>query len=182
MEEALNDQVEDHRIQAINKAVDFVETFEAGKSAKGLYLYGPFGVGKTYIMGSIANRLAERGVRSLVVYAPEFFREIKNSIQDQTIQEKLNAVKQVPLLIFDDLGAETMTSWTRDEVLGVILQYRMMERLPTLYTSNYDYDELEEHLAYSQKNGLERVKAKRIMERIKHLTDSASVGGKNRRM
>jgi primosomal protein DnaI len=181
LDEAMQDSHDDDREAAIRHALDFVENYESKRSANGLYLYGPFGVGKTYIMGAIANRLAEKGISSLIVYSPEFFREMKNSIGDQTLQEKLETVKKVPILIFDDLGAETLSSWTRDEVLGVILQYRMMEKLPTLYTSNYDYDELEEHLAYSQKNGIERVKAKRIMERIRHLTDSSFVGGKNRR-
>jgi primosomal protein DnaI len=181
LDEAMEDSIQADREAAIKNALDFIEKYEETKSANGLYLYGPFGVGKTYIMGAIANRLAEKGHHSLLVYTPEFLREMKNSIQDSTLQEKLETVKKVPILIFDDLGAETMTSWTRDEILGVILQYRMMEKLPTLYTSNYDYDELEEHLAYSQKNGIERVKAKRIMERIRHLTDSSFVGGKNRR-
>jgi primosomal protein DnaI len=181
LDEAMQDSHDDDRDAAIRNALDFVENYENKRSANGLYLYGPFGVGKTYIMGAIANRLAEKGISTLIVYSPEFFREMKNSIGDQTLQEKLDTVKKVPILIFDDLGAETLSSWTRDEVLGVILQYRMMEKLPTLYTSNYDYDELEEHLAYSQKNGIERVKAKRIMERIRHLTDSSFVGGKNRR-
>ena len=57
----------------------------------------------------------------------------------------------------------------------------MAEKLPTLFTSNYDYDELEEQLAYSEKGGIERLKAKRIMERIKHFTTFVEVGGQNRR-
>lgn len=84
-------------------------------------------------------------------------------------------------MILDDIGSETISSWIRDDVLGAILQYRMMEGLPTLYTSNLDYDELEEHLAYSQKSGAEQLKAKRIMERIRHYTIPQYIGGANRR-
>lgn len=33
--------------------------------------------------------------------------------------------------MIDDIGAESMTSWIRDDVLSVILQYRMQEQLVT---------------------------------------------------
>src|SRR5690606_7794142 len=130
---------------------------------KGLYLYGKFGVGKTFIMGAIANELADRQIETMLVYTPDFFREMKQSIGDGTITEKLDRVKNAQVLILDDIGAEGISSWIRDDVLGVILQYRMMENLPTLFTSNYDFDELEEHLAYSERSGYERLKAMRIM-------------------
>ena len=32
------------------------------------------------------------------------------------------------MLLLDDIGAETVTEWSRDEVLGTILQYRMEEK------------------------------------------------------
>ncbi len=41
-------------------------------------------------------------------------------------------------------------------------------------TSNLDLDELEDHLAHSDKGGIERLKAKRIMERIRHYVDVIS--------
>ena len=50
----------------------------------------------------------------------------------------------LPVLMLDDLGAESMTSWGRDEVLGTILQFRMLESLPTFFTSNFDFKELAE--------------------------------------
>jgi len=50
-------------------------------------------------------------------------------------------------LILDDIGAESISEWVRDEVLGAILQYRMSENLPTCYTSNFDYELLEQYLA-----------------------------------
>lgn len=176
------DKKEAARYPAIKAAADFVKNYQRGEREKGLYLNGEFGVGKTYIMGAIMNALAERmQVESLMVYTPDFFRELKGSITDQTLDEKLDYIKKVPLLIFDDIGAETMSPWIRDDILGSVLQHRIMDGLPTLFTSNYDFDELEDHLAYSHKTGTELLKAKRIMERIKYYSVSVSVEGKNRR-
>lgn len=169
------------RIQAIEKAFEFASTTKPGESGEGLYFYGQFGVGKTYIMGAIANELAERKISSMLVYTPDFFRELKSGIHDGSYLGKLDAVKNIPVLILDDIGAETMSSWVRDDILGVILQYRMLEKLPTLYTSNYDFEELEEHLAYSQKGGIEQLKSKRIMERIRHFAKPIYIEGVNRR-
>ncbi|MCO7175959.1 primosomal protein DnaI [Sporolactobacillus kofuensis] len=177
------DKVDGGRQQAILAAGEFVKAYlDNPEEAKGLYLCGEFGVGKTYLMGAIMNRLAERRhIASLIVYVPDFFREIKGAIQDNTVDNKLDVLKKTPLLILDDIGAETITPWVRDEVLGSILQYRMMDHLPTLYTSNFNYDELEDHFSYSQKSGVENVKAKRLMERIRHFTNLVTMKGANRR-
>jgi primosomal protein DnaI len=177
------DLSEGNRLKAVQAVKTFLQRFEPGKTSKGLYLHGGFGVGKTYLMGAVANSLARRKqVHSLMVYTPDFFRDMKTSIQNQTVNEKIDYIKKIPLLILDDIGAETISPWIRDDVLGTVLQYRMMEKLPTMYTSNWDYDELEKHLAYSQKyDAVEEMKAKRIMERIRHLTLAVEVAGENRR-
>jgi primosomal protein DnaI len=175
------DHHEHGRMDAFAAVLQFSKAVEPGKDPMGLYLYGPLGVGKSYLLGAACNKLAERGIASYMVYSPDFFREIKSAIADQTLEEKLNALMEIPVLVFDDIGAENLSAWARDEVLGAILQYRVMKKKPTLYTSNYDYDQLEEHLAYSQKGGIEQLKAKRIMERIRHYTDAYYVDGRNRR-
>ncbi|PAE93483.1 primosomal protein DnaI [Shouchella clausii] len=171
----------EERADALSEGLEFALSANPGEKGKGLYLYGKFGVGKTYLLGAIANELKTKNIQSYLIYTPDFFREMKQAIGDGSFQEKLEAVRKAPVLMLDDIGAETTTAWTRDEVLGPILQYRMAEKLPTLFTSNYDYDELEEQLAYSEKGGIERLKAKRIMERIKHFTTFVEVGGQNRR-
>ena len=66
-----------------------------------------------------------------------------------------------------------------DEILGTILQYRMQEGLPTLFTSNLTISELEVHLASNDSEG--RIKARRIIERIKFLTDNITMIAENRR-
>ena len=56
----------------------------------------------------------------------------------------------------------------------------MQEGLVTFFTSNFTMDELEEHFSVS-KGSNDRVKARRIMERIKQLTECKSMISFNRR-
>ncbi|MHC0037405.1 primosomal protein DnaI [Pseudoneobacillus sp. C159] len=170
------------RIDAIDKATSFVEKYPTGQTVKGLYFYGKFGVGKSYLLGAIANQLAEKQISSMIVYFPELVRELKSAIGDQTLNSKIEAIKKEPILMMDDIGAETMSSWMRDEILGPILQYRMLENLPTFFTSNFNYEELEHHLTYSQRGEEEKVKARRLMERIRYLTEAIEIDGPNRRI
>ncbi|WP_071460340.1 primosomal protein DnaI [Bacillus massilinigeriensis] len=175
-------EIDKERFMAIKMAKDFVEKYQPGERQKGLYFHGPFGTGKSYLLGAIAGELAKKQVSSLLIYAPELFREMKNSIGDNSIGDKLDAIKKVPVLMLDDLGAETMSAWIRDDILGPILQYRMVENLPTLFSSNYDLQDLQHHLAHSQRGGEEQLKAARILERIKYLADPVLVDGANRRI
>ncbi|MFC3779854.1 primosomal protein DnaI [Bacillus chungangensis] len=169
------------RMLAFERIEAFAASYQQGKKMKGLYLHGSFGVGKSYLLGALANQLAEKQISSLLVYVPEFLREMKQSIGDQTLAEKIDTVKKAPILMLDDIGAEVMSSWTRDEVLGTILQFRMHEHLPTFFTSNFNLKELEHHLTYSQRGEEEKMKAARMIERIKSLAEPIKVDGYNRR-
>ncbi|KGM44869.1 primosomal protein DnaI [Neobacillus niacini] len=169
------------RLDAGDRAATFLMNYEAGLKPKGLYLYGKFGVGKSFLLGAIANELAKKQIPTMIVYVPELLREMKSAIGDSTLNEKIEALKKEPILMLDDIGAEAVSSWTRDEVLGPILQFRMLEKLPTFFTSNFDFQGLEHHLTYSQRGEEEKMKARRIMERIRSLSDPVLVDGPNRR-
>ena len=93
---------------------------------------------------------------------------------------KLDFLKNVDILLIDDIGAENVTSWGRDEILGTILQYRMNNKLSTFFTSNLTLEELENHLSIT-KNNEDKIKARRIIERIKQLTEDKELVSKNRR-
>ena len=152
---------------------------------KGLYLHGNFGSGKTYLIAALFNELAKKGEKSAIIYFPEFLRTLKASFQkyeesEGSFSEKYEYIKRIPLLLIDDIGAENVTAWGRDEILGTLLQYRMNENLPTFFTSNLTIEELESHLAVTSKNE-DKVKARRIIERIKSLSDDIELIGKSRR-
>ncbi|MFD1863885.1 primosomal protein DnaI [Planococcus chinensis] len=176
-------ELDDSRMEAFRAVSKFLDetTGPDNMPKKGLYLYGKFGIGKSYLLSAVANELAEMNIRSVLVFVPEFMREMKQAIGDQTLQEKVDYVKKADVLMLDDIGAEAMSSWTRDEVLGTILHYRMAERLPTFMTSNFSYSELQHHLTYSQRGEKEDLKAARVMERIRALTEPVKLDGRNRR-
>lgn len=179
-----NFQNDTGRKSALNLAYVFVEKFleSPNEFHQALYLHGEFGVGKTFLLGAIAHELSEQGHPSTLVHFPTFAVEMKNSIGQNTTEEKLNALKKSKILMVDDIGADSMSSWIRDDILGVILQYRMQEQLPTFFSSNFDMAQLEdEHLRVTQRGEVEPLKAKRIMERIKFLAREIEMTGDNRR-
>ncbi|OUQ88865.1 prepilin peptidase [Brevibacillus brevis] len=173
--------IDSGNLATVDAAIQFCEKVGTGERVKGLYLHGPFGVGKSYIMGAIGRELSERNVASLLVYVPDFIREMKDSISDHSYAGKLELLKEVPVLILDDIGAENLTPWVRDEILGVILNQRANNHLPTLFTSNYALNELQEHMSISNGNRIEQTKAARIMERIRHFVDVYEILRENHR-
>lgn len=170
-----------YRGRAISEIARFIDELEQGIPEKGIYFSGPFGVGKTFMLGALANKLKEYNRSTLIVYMPEFVQEMRSSIQDQSVNEKISVFKEVDVLMLDDIGAEPLSPWFRDEILGSILQYRMMRKLPVFFTSNYTMDQLEEQLAISNRGQVEVLKAGRILERIRQVSVEAPMGGKNRR-
>ena len=168
-----------NRKQVITCLSKFIKEYDVNKKVKGLYLNGNFGCGKTYMIAATLNELSKKGIKSAIVYWPEFLRSLKESFDDD-FKERFNYIKKINILLIDDIGAENVTPWGRDEILGTILQYRMENGLTTFFTSNLTYDELETVLSLS-KGKIEELKATRIMERIKNLSINMILIGENRR-
>ena len=162
------------------KAVQIAMGLEHGETPKGLYIHGPFGRGKSYILGATANELKSKHIPSVLVYWPEFIRELKASIKKGTTEDKVQAMKNARVLMIDDLGAEDLSEWTRDEILGAILHYRMINEMPTFISSNLTIDELSQHLA-TVKSKVDTLKADRIIERILTLMEPVEIDGDNLR-
>ena len=172
-----------NRLETIKYLKSFYDNYSKGKYMKGLYLHGNFGCGKTYLIAALFNELAKKNYQSTIIYFPEFLRSLKASFgnSEDNYEERFAMVKESPLLLLDDIGAERLSDWARDEVLGVILQYRMEEHLPTFFTSNLSMNDLEEHLQI-QKSSSDKVNARRIIERVKFLTEEMKMIGVNRRI
>ena len=168
------------RLTVLKRMIEFVNDYP--NNLKGLYLYGDFGVGKSFMVAALAHDLSEkRGVSSTLLHYPSFVIDVKNAIGDGNVKTLVDEIRLSEVLILDDIGAEQSTAWVRDEILQVILQYRMQENLPTFFTSNFDFEDLEKHFAKVKQGPDETWEARRVMERIRYLAEETRLEGVNRR-
>jgi len=168
-----------NRYELIKWITKFFKDYDETKNNKGLYLHGSFGSGKTFIIAALFNELKEKkNVKYEIVYFPELLRTLKDNFN--LLDSKVRYYSNVELLLIDDIGAEKVTDWGRDEILGTILQARMNNHLTTFFTSNLTIEELEKHLSLS-KDSQDVVKARRIIERVKQLTIDMELVSINRR-
>lgn len=170
------------RAKTVGELLKYINRMkDEGLSAKGLYLAGDFGVGKTYLMCFVLQELAKSGYSGIIVYMPDFVEDLKVLMHEPAkLKETVDLMKETDLLVFDDIGAENLNPWVRDHVLGAILNYRM-ERKPTFYTSNYRLTDLEGHFSFTNKDGEEHHKGRRLMNRVAPYVDELVISGKNKR-
>ena len=163
-----------------NKMIDIYNKSMNNQSTKGLYLYGPYGCGKSYIMASFANKYAESGKKVVFAYFPDLVRKLKSSITSGNLEDTVDTLKDADVLFLDDFGGETTTAYIRDEVLGAVLQERMENKKLTFITSNLDPKTLHAHLSETSKD-IEELKASRVEERIKTLMEFVELIDENYR-
>ena len=167
------------RLEVLKYVKEFIEKYP---NKKGIYLHGSFGSGKSYILNAVLNELSKKNYTCVSIYYPTLLKKLKDSFNNKTgtYEEIYNELETCDALLIDDIGAENNTPWARDEVLGGLLQSRMDNDKTTFFTSNYNLEELEQHLSETN-SGIDKVKARRIIERVKQLTVSISLVGENRR-
>jgi len=135
-----------YRSQA-QKIFGWVQNYCAGieeNSGQGLFIHGPTGSGKSYLMGCIANCLCNRLSVKYLVYADflDCLRATFNSRETEyTEQQLVDEVKTVDLLLLDDLGVEKATEFSLKN-LAQIIDYRYRNCLPMVVTSNFTLEEM----------------------------------------
>ncbi len=110
-----------------------------------LVLMGGYGCGKTHLAAAIANYRIALGHPVLFVVVPDLLDHLRAAFgptSDSALDERLDAVRDAPLLILDDLGAHNSTPWAQEK-LYQILNHRYNGRLPTVITSNQRLEELD---------------------------------------
>ena len=126
--------------RAYNQARNFAENL-----AGWLILQGGYGCGKTHLAAAIANYQIERGHPVLFVIVPDLLDHLRAAFSPAnpvSYDERFEQVRAAPLLILDDLGTQSTTSWAQEK-LYQILNYRYNARLPTVITTNRELEEMD---------------------------------------
>ncbi len=163
------------------KLLNFREAYEAVKtfadSPRGwLLLIGPNGCGKTHLAVAVANyRLGESkpvfyiGVADLLDHLRFAFRPNSDIDYDHLFEQ----VKNTPFLILDDLTMTVTTPWAKGK-MEQLLNHRFNAQLPTIITTNADFEEFDENLkGHLADPGL----CKTIEIRLKTSANQESIGG-----
>ncbi len=113
-----------------------------------LVLTGTFGCGKTHLAAAIANHRLADGRAALFVVVPDLLDHLRATFSPGSTvsyDERFEAVRTAPVLILDDLGAQSSTPWA-SEKLFQLLNYRYTAQLPTVITTNQRMEDIDERL------------------------------------
>lgn len=152
-------------------AQTFCADIKTNPRATGLMLIGPYGCGKTHLAAAILHRCAEDGTPGMFVVAPDLLAQIRSSYRtgDGRADEIVDAAKNTPLLVLDDLGAEKASPWVQEQ-LYMLINHRYEHMLPTVITTNNDGAELEAELG------------RRTLSRLAEMTVPIKISARDYRM
>ncbi len=130
--------------RALRQAADYAEN-----PANWLAIRGGYAVGKTHLAAAIANRLQRGGMRVMFVVVPDLLDYLKATFQPGSAvsyDRRFSEVRQVPLLVLDDLGAQSATEWAQEKLFQ-ILNFRYIAGSATVLTiSSAAWEKLDERL------------------------------------
>lgn len=152
------------QLEAYEAAVKFCDEFVSGKNRGGGLLFaGNCGSGKTMLAAAVCGEVISRiqlnstqvdlatmfgvsletyGVQAVkFVNAVDLLERLRCSYSTGNAYEILNEYRTAPLLVLDDLGAQKSTGWSGERLYDLI-NYRYMELLPIIITTNCRVEEL----------------------------------------
>ena len=107
---------------------------------------GPSGCGKTHLAVALANRCIGRGETVLFIFVPDFLDHLRSTFAPEapvSYDELFQQVREAPILVLDDLGAQSGTSWAQEKMFQVF-NHRFNALLPTVITIRGPLDRLDD--------------------------------------
>jgi len=131
----------------LRHAYDLARAFAADPQGWLVFL-GGYGCGKTHLATAIAHERIAQGEPAIFVIVPDLLDYLRSAFAPDsptTFDERFQALRDAPLLILDDLGAQSSTPWAQEK-LYQILNHRYDSRLPTVITSNHRLEDVDPRL------------------------------------
>ena len=124
---------------AFNQARHYAESLNGW-----LFLQGGYGAGKTHLAAAIANYAVGMGVPTLFLTVPDLLDTLRfaYSGDDTSFEERFSDIRNAKLLVLDDFGTQNATGWAQEKLFQIV-NYRYINKLPTVITTNLALDEIE---------------------------------------
>jgi DNA replication protein DnaC len=109
-----------------------------------LLIMGGYGSGKTHLAAAIANFAVGMGVPTLFLTVPDLLDTLRFSYDsdDTTFEQRFEEIRSAPLLVLDDFGTQNATGWAQEKLFQIV-NYRYINKLPLVVTTNLALDEIE---------------------------------------
>jgi DNA replication protein DnaC len=145
---AANPEATPGQQQSLQQALDAVRQY-AAQPTGWLLLEGPYGSGKTHLAAAVGNLRLEREESVIFITAPDLLDHLRHTYtagSDMGYDDMFDRIKNAPMLILDDLGAENPSGWAQEKLFQ-LLNYRYNYRLPTVITTNTDLNTMDQRIS-----------------------------------
>lgn len=145
--DARRSEIEPEQRAVLQAAYETAKAY-AEKPEGWLVLTGAYGVGKTHLAAAIANARLAAARPVFFAVVPDLLDYLRSTFSPEsrvTYDDLFETIRSSPLLILDDIGAHSNSSWA-EEKLYQLVNYRYNARLPTVFTTNHEPDDLDPRL------------------------------------
>lgn len=123
---------------------------EVQKRGAGLVLWGGVGCGKTFAAHCIANELV---TQEIPVFITSLSRVLNGGFDKSEVMRR---IRETPLVVFDDLGAERSSEYAL-EMVFMLVDERYRSQKPLIITTNLTLDELKHPTNIDHKRIYDRI-------------------------
>ena len=131
----------------------YCKNFEKAKETGiGILMFGNAGTGKTFFTDCIYNELKEQNIiyKTTLSY---YLQSIKDAFNSKSENWNLNMLKEVDLIILDDIGNERLTDWGMEHLYN-LFNFIYTNKKSMIINTNLSLFELEEYLLIKKSNKL----------------------------
>src|SRR6202142_3256102 len=132
-------------MQANSLEMAFNQARHYAQSLNGwLLLQGGYGCGKTHLAAAVSNFAVGMGVPTLFLTVPDLLDTLRFAYNDEdtTFEQRFDEIRNAKLLVLEDFGTKNAPGWGQEKLFQIV-NYRYINKLPTVVTTNLLLDEIE---------------------------------------